>query len=145
MSWQTWHIYGVGVCVDEIKGVTVDKLQKLLSLAPKYETGIKEWLKNCGIDEPTLEDYYEYDEDWCFGLATILSEVILEAEDIDLTACNNFDDERYLLYEPSYPWGRTEKDKSMTMEQLKEIFNKYISILTDEIVPVEGYSVENGG
>lgn len=142
MSFQTWHTYGYGVYVDDIGGVTVNKLKKLLSLAPKYEADINEWLKDCEIDNPTIEDYYEYDQDWYLGLATILKEVILEAEDIDLTACNDFDDNRYLLYEPTYPWGRA---KEVTKEQIDEIFTKYISILTDEVPQIDYQSVENGG
>lgn len=145
MSYSTWHTYGYGICVDDISGFTVEKLQKLLSLAPKYEANINEWLKENDIDNPTLEDYYEYDEDWCLGLATILKEVILEAEDIELTACNDFDDNRFLVYEPWYPWELTEKDKSITRESLDEIFTKYISVLTDEIPSINYQSVENGG
>lgn len=145
MSFQTYHIYGYGVKVDEIKGVTVDKLQKLLSLAPKYEEEVNDWLKDCDIDSPTLEDYYEYDQDYCLGLATILSEVILEVEGIYLTPCEDFDGNQYLLYEPRYPWTSTEKDKIMTTEKLNEIFTKYVSVLTDEMPLIDGYSVENGG
>lgn len=145
MSFQTWHTYGYGVCVDDISGFTVEKLQKLLSLAPKYEANINEWLQKNEIDNPILEDYYEYDEDWCLGLATLLKEVILEADGIDLTACNDFDDNRYLIYEPTYPWGRSERDKAMTRERLDEIFTRYIAILTDEIPQIDYQSVENGG
>lgn len=145
MSFQTWHTYGYGVCVDDIKCNSVDNLKTLLSFAPNYKADINKWLVQNEIDNPTLEDYYEYDEDWCLGLATILKEVILEAEHIDLTACDDFDGKRYLLYEPTYPWGRTKNDKAITREQLDEMFEKYVSMLTDEMPLIDYQSVENGG
>lgn len=145
MSFHTWHIYGYGVCTDEIGDVTVDKLKKLLTFAPKYEANINEWLQDCQIDNPTVEDYYEYDQDWCLELATILKEVILEAEGIDLTACDDCVGSKYLIYEPRYPWVLTEQDKLVTRDRLDEVFTKYISILTEKVPFVDYQSVENGG
>ena len=145
MSWQTWTTYGYGICVDDIQDVTVDKLKRLLNFAPIYEADINEWLCDCEVDNPTLEDYYEYDQDWCLELATTLKEVILEAEGVNLTACDDFNGGLYLIYEPRYPWDLTEKDKIITKELLAKILEKYISILTDKKITVGYQSVENGG
>ena len=97
------------------------------------------------IESPTIEDYYEYDENDGCHLAAILRMVILETEGVEFTACNNFSDQDFLLYEPIYPWGLTEIDKTMTKEKLESILCKYLSMIT-EIVPEFGYQeAENGG
>ena len=97
------------------------------------------------IESPTIEDYYEYDENDGCHLAAILRMVILETEGVEFTACNNFSDQDFLIYEPIYPWGLTEIDKTMTKEKLESILCKYLSMIT-EIVPEFGYQeAENGG
>ena len=84
------------------------------------------------------------DNDGC-NLAAILRMVILETEGVELTACNNFSDQDFLLYEPLYPWGLTEIDKTITKEKLESIFCKYLSMITEN-VPEFGYQeAENGG
>lgn len=145
MSYHTWHKYGYGVCTDKIQIRSLEALEKLISLAPEYEANIKEWLAKNKIDNPTIDDYLEYDEDEYCGLASILKAVIWEAEGVEFTACNNFDDDYYLIYEPSYPWRMLEADKIMTQERVEEILRKYILILTDEMPNVDYQSVENGG
>ena len=79
------------------------------------------------------------------GLATILKEVILEAEDIDLVACDSHDGTDYLLYVPDYPWNIGKHRQLMTEEAVAGLFRKYVSILTDEAIEIDYQSVENGG
>lgn len=57
MSYQTWHTYGYGICVSDITDVSLERLEKLISLAPEYQTKIQEWLDECGISEPAYRDY----------------------------------------------------------------------------------------
>jgi len=71
---------------------------------------IHEWLSKSEITEPVWDDYMEYDQDFCLGLATILKKVIEEAEEIQMTACDDFDSVTYLLYSPSYPWCQRQCD-----------------------------------
>ena len=145
MSFHTYHTYGYGICVDDIKYNSVDKLKKLLGFAPQYEADINEWLEQNEIDNPTIEDYYEYDEDWCLGLASILKMVILEATGIEFSACNDFDGRQYLVYEPWYPWELPDSDRMLTKEQLNSVLAKYILVLTEEMPNIGYQSVENGG
>lgn len=145
MSYSTWHDYGYGVCVSDIKAVSVERLQALIHLAPKYERDIQTWLAECEISEPSVDDYLEFDQDYMLGLATMLKEVIEEAEGIRFTACEDCCDKRYLFYEPSYPWHLPEKEKPLTEENIAEILCKYVSILTDEEIPIDYDSAENGG
>ena len=88
MSYQSWHIYGYGICVSKLQNVTVEKLRVLLSMAPEYRAKVENWLKESEISEPTVEDYYDFDQDYYLGLATILKEVIQEAEHVEFTACD---------------------------------------------------------
>ncbi len=145
MSYNTWHIDGYGICVDHIKIDSVDRLEELLSLAPKYRQEIHKWFKDCDIVEPTIDDYLEFDQDYYLGLATLLKNVIEEADGMELTACDDFDGIDFLVYEPCYPWQMTKEDLSMTEEKVVQLFRKYVSILTDQAIAIEYQSVGNGG
>ncbi len=145
MSYHTWITYGYGVRTDNIKLKSLEALQNLIALAPLAKEDFMNWFEENNIESPTIEDYYEYDESDGCHLAAILRMVILETEGVDLTACNNFSNEDFLLYEPLYPWGLTEIDKTITKEKLNTIFHKYLSMITDN-VPEFGYQeAENGG
>lgn len=76
MSYQTWHIYGYGICVSDITRCTVERLEKLLALAPNYQKRMHQWFMDCKITKPNLEDYLNYDQNFNLGLATILKDVI---------------------------------------------------------------------
>lgn len=145
MSYSTWHNYGYGICVDDINTQNVERLQALLELAPEFKAKIEDWLSELNIKEPSWDDYMEFDQDYCLGLATILKEVIAEAEGIDLTACDNYDSKAYLLYQPMYPWDMSESDRGLTKEKVAELFRRCASILTDAPIEVDDQAVENGG
>ena len=145
MSYTSWHTYGYGICVSDIREQSLDRLQKLISMAPKFRERIQGWLADCEITNPVYEDYLEFDQDYMLGLATILKEVILEAEDVDLVACDSYDGTEYLLYAPEYPWNQKNHRQLMTEEAVEAVFQKYVSILTDETIEIEYQSVENGG
>ena len=82
MSYETWHIYGYGICVSdiEVEKPDVKRLQSLLFLAPKLNKRIEQWLKEDEIYSPEYEDYMEFDQEYMLGLSYLLKEVILEAE-----------------------------------------------------------------
>ena len=145
MSYHTWHTYGYGVRTDDIKVKSVEALQELLAIAPLAEQDFKAWFKENNIEEPTLEDYYEYEDNDGCHLAAILRMVIMETEGVELTACNDFDDKDYLLFEPLYPWGLTDVDRAMTKEKLEAIFEKYLSMITENIPICDYQEAENGG
>ena len=82
MSYTSWHNYGYGIRVDDIVCSDVERLEQLLTTAPDFSAKLHGWLSETGINEPVWEDYMEYDQDFCLGLATILKEVIEETEGI---------------------------------------------------------------
>lgn len=145
MSFHTWHTYGYGVEMTNISCDSVDRIKLLLSVAPEFQKQVDEQFKELGIKEPTVEDYIEFDQDYHLGLAYILQQVILETEDLEFTACNDFDGRIYLLYEPSYPWDMPDKDKSLKERDIAGIFVKYLTFLTSENISVDYHSPENGG
>lgn len=145
MSYTSWHTYGYGVCLSRLECDSMERMQRLLELAPEYHQSVQNWLKEQHIEKPDVDDILESDQEYRLGLATVLQNVILEAENIQFTACDDYNSETYLVYEPSYPWDISEKEQNLTEETLRRILAKYISILTDEVFEVDYCSVENGG
>ena len=145
MSYHTWHTYGYGIRTDDIKVKSVEALQALLALAPLTQQDFKEWFEENHIKSPTIEDYYEYDDNDGCHLAAILRMVIMETEGVEFTACNDFEDRDYLIYEPIYPWGLTDVDRTMTKEKLEAILQKHLSIITDNVPMCDYQEAENGG
>ncbi|MBQ7818592.1 MAG: hypothetical protein IJ341_02725 [Bacteroidales bacterium] len=142
---ETWHNYGYGICVNDLEIDSVEKIEELLSHAPKYREEIHEYFNECEITEPTVDDYEEFDDDLCNGFATILKEVIYEATGINLDSESDYSSIRYLIYSPRYPWNMTYEDSAVTKEKLNEIFNKYVSIITDSNIEIDYQSIENCG
>lgn len=155
MSYNTWHDYGYGICTDNLREeVSLDRLMKLVKTAPKLYERVQKYAKgNCrGEIAETCDlliDFVEnYGEIEYGGLAEILYEVIKECEGIELLVSEDFEGRNYLIYPPVYPWvlaGLSDKEKNLTKESLSEIFSKYLAIVTDENIPIEYQSVENGG
>ncbi len=145
MSFQTWHNYGYGICTDDISCNSVEKMQDLLRFAPKFRESLNKWFVEAEIDEPSYDDYIESDQDYSLGLATILYEVIKEAEKIEFLACDDFNGKNYLIFPPIYPWDIARKEKRLTEKKIQKILRKYIAILTDEEIEITYQSVENGG
>lgn len=87
----------------------------------------------------------EFDRDYYLGLATILQQVIEEADGLCLTACDDSSGRTYLIYQPRYPWEITEKELDLTEDKLNELFSRYVSILTDDPIEIDAQEVENGG
>lgn len=71
--------------------------------------------------------------------------MIEEAESIRLTACGDYDCQSYLVYKPSYPWDLLEHERLLGEKNIVDALCKYISIITDDEISIDYYSVENGG
>ena len=145
MSYTSWHNYGYGIRVDDIVCSDVERLEQLLTTAPDFSAKLHGWLSETGINEPGWEDYMEYDQDFCLGLATILKEVIEETEGIQMTACDDYNSVTYLLYQPSYPWELTDQERNLTEQQVAEIIGRHVRILTSKPIEIDYQAVENGG
>ena len=138
---ETYHIYGFGVELSQLGEILLDRLEQLIGMAPVLESKIKKWFNDEKIKKPTLENYYEFDEE-NLGLPTLLKEVIFELEGVDLTACEDLNNKAFLLYESKYPWNMTPVDCFMTPERLTSLYRKYIRIISDSDYEIECHSVE---
>lgn len=145
MSLQCWHIYGYGVNLSELSGVSFRRVVELVRTTHKYAIEFDEWLSQLDIDCPIIDDLDDFDCDYGLGLATVLREVVLELENIELTACDDFDGNRYLLFEVTYPWRMSDLEKSLKEEDIKSLMVKYLSQITDEAITIDYYGPENGG
>ena len=149
MSYQTWHNYGYGICVDDINTNT-EQLQKLIAMAPNFEKefneAIEEWKQGEDI-VPSLDDVYEIltDMDLYYGIASVLSVVIEEVEGIRLVACDDYNCLQYVIFSQWFPWDYNAKELKMTEESVEELFRKYVNILTDKSIAIDFQAVENGG
>lgn len=144
MSYHTWHTYGYGVEVTKLSVVSVDRFEELLGHAPQYAKRVHAHFDDCEIRTPTVDDYFDFEAEF-EGMASFIGEVINEAEGIELVSCDDFDCRKYLLYTPEFPWYIPEKEKGLTEEKVRQLFFKYLSILTDDDIFIDYYEVENGG
>ena len=56
MSYATWHTYGYGVKTSDISITSLDRLQSLVHMAPRYEAEINKWFAKTNITEPSIDD-----------------------------------------------------------------------------------------
>ena len=145
MSHHTWHNYGYGICTDKLENAEVSRIQALIRCAPEYEKVVNKLLQDRGITEPTTDDYLELEINGPYGIASILQDVILEAEHLLFSAWDDYNSNNYLLYMPSYPWHLQRNEHNLTEEAVRQVFAKYVTILSDEVLEVDYESVENGG
>ena len=147
MSYHTWHTYGYGVKVDDIK-TTPERLLNLAATKPelleKVKTYLSEMLGEYKVAELSLEDFDEFDDVICgkSGIGAILFYAI---DEFQADYVDDFDGNAYVLFPERYPWIMSDKEKALTENDVREIFEKYIKILTDEPVEIDYHSVENGG
>lgn len=148
MSYHTWTTYGYGVCVDDID-TTPEKLLRLASMNKDVYKEVRDYLDEYFegqgyIDQAlTMDVFDELGGDYCErGVAYVLYQMIRE---IPVEFADDYNCTPYILYSPSYPWGRGKDEKNLTEDDVTNIFRKYISVLTDKPVPIDYYSVENGG
>ena len=138
-------VNGYGICTSEIKIRSVEALEKMLDKAPEYKDMIHSYFAECEIQNPTIQDYLNFDQDYGNGLATLLQHVVLEADEIEFVSCRNEDGKQYLLYSPVCPWLMHEDEKALTREKVDEIFSKYTSIVSEEEVVPDYEMVVNYG
>ena len=148
MSYDTWHNYGIGLRTDDLN-INAHRIRDLIHMAPKFE---KTLLSHISSDEIPwgsmfIDEIYEYlfDMNYWYGAASVLAEVINECEGIELCACDDFDGRQYVMYQPCYPWQLTERERSMTYDNIKDMFMKYVKVLTDDIVVIDEQAAHNGG
>jgi hypothetical protein len=152
MSYRTWTTYGFGFCVDDIykDSLSVDKILKLAAMDPDVLEDVNAYINQFCLEneitksEFSVDDFDELEGDFCErGIAYILYHII--EKKLPVIFADDFDCVPYILYCPSYPWRLKEDEKNLTEDDVVNIFNKYIGILTDVTVNIDYQAVENGG
>lgn len=145
MSHQTWHNYGYGICTNNLEEADVSRIWALVHMAPNFEAKVLAEFEEDEIEELTADDFQELECSGPHGIASILEAVIREVENLPFCACDDYDNNHYLLYMPTYPWYVQENEVKLTEETVQQIFTKYTTILSDDEIEVDYQSVENGG
>ena len=145
MSSATWVSYGYGVCLKGLEFNSVERLEKMLSYAPKFRKEIHEWFAGCEITNPTLDDYFDFDQDYYKGMAFLLKNVIEEAEHIDMTDCNDLNGNKYVIFQPLYPWEMRWRHRRVSKRKIEKVIRKYLSMVTDSEFDICFEEAENCG
>ena len=66
-----------------------------------------------------------------------------EATGINFTACENYENKGYLIYQPNYPWCMSEKENKLTKELLTELFISFVSIISDKQITIDYLTIED--
>lgn len=147
MSYHTYIVYGYGFCVDDIH-TTPEKLLKLAATKPEVLREVRTYLAEKfykGYEDKDLDmsDFCDLEGDFGeHGLSYVLLNVI---DDFEVEYANDYDGTEFILYTPTFPWCLKEEELHLNRSEVKNIFMKYISVLTDEYVVIDYYNVENGG
>ena len=156
MSYSTWGTAGRGICTSDLldsmnfsssvksRNSDASRLMRLIRKAPNYCKVVKTTLKANHITDPTLQDLLKVEQGYN-GLATIIANVISEAEGIHIEDCDDLNGRTYALYVQQYPWQMTEKEKNFTPADIDKIFDTYLDILTDHPGLVSDRYVTNCG
>ena len=148
MGYHTFINYGYGIDLHGL-AITKDvkKIEKFLSLAPEYKKSIHQHFEDMGITEPTFDDYADVDSDFpALGFANVIKGVLEEISGLFITACENFDDHVFVMYQPDYPWNMSEAEKALSQDDIDNLFLKakiVIEDLTEE--DIDFVESENGG
>lgn len=158
MSYKTWHTYGYGIRVDDIKEENLDleTLVKFINMAPEYEVKLIKYIDECERQEGDPESIYELisldtllelsDPEGIYqGIGPILKGVMDECEHLYFVLCDDFNCVHYLLFTQDYPWSMGDKEKQLKEEDVENIFRKYISMITSKEILIDYWEVENGG
>lgn len=148
MSYHSWTTDGFGFCVDDIK-TNPEKLLKLAAMKPDVLEQVRDYLneyfegEEYSDDKLVMADFDDLEGDYCErDITYILYHVI---DEIPVVYVSDYNGTPYILYCPTYPWNLGENERSLTADKVEAIFRKYIGVLTDKYVPIDYYSVENGG
>ena len=147
MSYRTWTTYGYGIRVDDIAPIAGKNIWRLLDLAPKTKKKFTDFLldNNYGDEIELYDILLDYEDDYGnTGLGVLLQEVILEAENLELCVCCDYDDVQYLLYTPDYPCN-FHKDKDLKEADVVRAISKCVNTLTNNPATIDYYECENGG
>lgn len=155
MSYTEWSTTGYGIPTDNLK-LNADRLRKYISQVPELVEALKADLEgyDCADANTIIEAYHgclnvRYSGFTSYpSVAEIMAEVLLCTEGISFTPLDNYDSECFIILGQFYPWELSDTMLTLSLDALREIFSRHISILTDQSLEELEYgewTVYNGG
>ena len=155
MSYKTWIVYGYGFNVGEIK-TNCYRVKELAKLSSNYADDVNDILHEKfgeqAKDDEFLktQDAYDafanYDFEYSVGLSGLIGDLFADViKEFTVTYTTNYEGDGFVLFEQTFPWFLSEKEKILTHLDVASIFRKYIAILTDQKIVIDTQEVENGG
>lgn len=144
MSIETWTTDGFGVSDDALDKVDFDSLMAVLkSEHPDVYEAITEY----GDDYESVNDrlFDEYDWKSCRYVNSIegLVAIVLTSRiGIDFYAYQNEDSDRAVMYPMNYPWNMSDREKSMTKDDIIADVRKVMSDLGADLLDVDVSYIE---
>ena len=110
---------------------------------------INEWFNDMDISnkEKTVDLYSEFEQDYRCGIPALIAFAITEEfeKKIKIEFLRDDNGKIFIFYCTKNPWEMNDYEKGMTKEKLKNMFEKYYTMLYDKKPIVEDVSVYNIG
>ena len=125
--------YGIRFNCTEASDTKPDKIRKLLDLVPYLKSEVAEYLEECcetTLEDATLEDFEEFEQDFSYGIPYFLSEAINEKYGSDFVCClKDHDGFTFVLMPKGMPWEFEQFEVPLTEEKLKSYFEEFYNVL----------------
>lgn len=136
-----------GVCISDIENINEEKAVEFLNELAQlgYEDYLDEFLENKkdnGDDYNFNEWMYYFEADGYYGLSAFLKQVIEELEGVNIS-CDDPNGVHYLGLGLDAPWYYNRKTKNISKEDYEEILIKYINKVTDDVLKIKYWCVED--
>lgn len=148
MSMQEYEMrgYGIGFRGNDSIETTVEKIEEMLKLAPVLNGEIKEWFLEIGVEEPTVEDYSDFEQDKYCGIPAIIAMAMNEKYEAEFVEYDADDDGTVYIYIPCLlPWQMTNFEKNLTEEKASDLFREFYNILYNKETSIGDVSIRQFG
>ena len=136
--------YGIEFGHDCGSNTTVERIWEMLSHAPNVKREVEKWFRECDIsmEEATVEDFAEFDQEEYIGIPALLVAVIKENYDISIRATSDDGGHVYVYMPKCFPWHMTDFEKHLTQDDFDGIIKKYYNMLYDDSRCIGMVSIE---
>ena len=149
MASQDFEIRGYGIEFDHRCGsnTTGEKIRALLALAPQLRNKVNGWLNDCNISpvEANVDDYADFDQDYCNGIPALISMAIMEAEGVGIECHSDLNGCVYLVFPACMPWEYNEKERALSENDIIALLSKYWHMLYEGETDIDRVSIHQYG
>ena len=141
--------YGIRFNCTEASDTTPQKIRELLDLAPCLKAEVTEYLNECcetNLEDATIEDFEDFEQDFSYGIPYLLSEAINEKYGSDFVCClKDYDGFTFVLMPKGMPWEFEQFEKPLTEEKLKSFFEEFYNVLYEKNIDFGEVTVHDFG